>query len=273
MVSAGRIAALILAWSLNAGPPAFAQAADLRYSASQLNCARFLETGESDITAESGGRTRVQTSGRTGVWQFRATPRVDAVALEGWLDSLALWRKSPETTIRPDTDGLIGGRYHAVLTSTGDYQSAAAPFVPEEVAEVADMASALSDFFPPLPAARLRPGQAWSDSAGLTIRRMGDSGMSGVPLYRFELQSQRTARKAAVPGDTTSLRLRQVTREEGTFVWHPLLGFLRRERRIVVETSVPAGRLVRQAVRSKIEQRITVSRDLNVPPESPGPCR
>jgi hypothetical protein len=248
------------------------QALEVRYSASQLNCAQFAETAASDIQTESGGRIRKQSAGRRGVWQFRAQPAVEGVSLEGWLDTLSLWRKSRETTIRPDTDGLLGGRYRGALSASGTYLSRARPFVPDEVAEVAGMGGALDDFFPPLPPRLLRPKQAWSDSSGVTIRRMADSGMSGVPLYRFELEIRRDTTSKPAPRDTVRIGLRQVSREHGTFVWHPLLGLLRRDRRIVVETSVPAGRSIRQPVRSRVEQRITVLRDLTVPPEHNGRC-
>jgi hypothetical protein len=248
------------------------QAEDVRYSAPQLNCAQFLETAESNIQTETSGRILKQTAGRRGVWQFRATPAVEGMSLEGWLDSLSLWRKSRETTVRPDTDGLLGGRYRGTLSGSGTYLSQARPFVPDEVAEVAGMGTALDDFFPPLPPRLIRPEQAWSDPSGVTIRRMADSGMSGVPLYRFELEVKREARSNPMPNDTAPLRLRQVSREHGTFVWHPLLGLLRRDRLIVVETSVPAGRTIRQPVRSRVEQRITVLRDLTVPPEHNGRC-
>lgn len=262
----------VLCWSGGLRGSAQGQAVEVRYGAAQLDCARFLESSESDILTVTAGRTRQQTAGRTGIWQFRARPAVDEVTLEGWLDSLALWRHSKETTIRPDTDGLLGGRYRGSLSGAGAYVSQARPFVPDEVAEVANMATALDDFFPPLPPRPLRPGEAWSDSSGVTLRRMADSGMSGVPLYRFELKARRETRSAPSLADTVPLRLRQVSQERGTFVWHPLLGLVRRDRRIVVETSVPVGRSVRQAVRSKIEQRITVLRDLTVPPEDGGPC-
>jgi hypothetical protein len=248
------------------------QAPEVRYRAPQLNCAQFLETAESDIQTSTGGRIREQTAGRQAVWQFRARPVVDGLSLEGWLDSLVLWRKSQETTLRPDTDGLLGGRYRSRLSGTGSYVSRARPFIPDEVAEVAGMGTALDDFFPPLPARPLQPGQAWSDSAGVTLRRVADSGMSGVPLYRFELEIRRDSVSKPAPRDTTRLQLRQVSRERGNFVWHPSLGLIRRERRIVVETSVPAGPAIRQPVRSRIEQRITVRRDLSVPPEQNGRC-
>ncbi|HEV8454896.1 MAG TPA: hypothetical protein VGQ24_08395 [Gemmatimonadales bacterium] len=262
----------VLLWGGGSASLAQSHAVDVRYSAPQLNCAQFLETAESDIQTETSGRILKQTAGRRGVWQFRAKPAVDGVSLEGWLDSLSLWRKSRETTIRPDTDGLLGGRYRGALSGSGAYLSQARPFVPDEVAEIAGMATALDDFFPPLPPRLLRPEQAWSDASGVMIRRMADSGMSGTPLYRFELEVRREARSNPMPNDTASLRLRQLSREHGTFVWHPLLGLLRRDRRIVVETSVPAGRAIRQPVRSRVEQRITVLRDLTIPPEHNGPC-
>ena len=174
--------------------------------------------------------------------------------------------------MRPDTDGLLGGRYRGTLSGTGLYASQARPFVPDEVAEVANMAAALDDFFPPLPSRPLRPGQAWSDSSGVTLRRMADSGMSGVPLYRFEVEVRHETRSAPTRADTTRLRLRQVSQEQSTFVWHPSLGLVRWNRRIVIDASVLPGRAIRQAVRSKVEQRITVVRDLTVPPDSGGRC-
>jgi hypothetical protein len=244
----------------------------LRYNASQLNCGRFFEAGNSQILTQSGGRGPMQTAGRRAVWQFRAVPAGAGLSLEGWLDSLSIWRRSGETSISPDTDGLLGGRYRGTLSAAGAFVSRVRPFVPDEVGEVAGMATALDDFFPPLPQRALGPGQSWTDSAGVTIRRLSDSALSGVLLYRFALEDRHENQQAAVSGDTLPLELRQISRERGTFVWHPTLGLLRRDRRIVVETTVPAGRTVRQTVRSKIEQRITVLRDLTVPPESVARC-
>ena len=265
MANRGTAAGLSLAcWLIGRVHPGHAQEPDLRYRAEQLNCARFLETAESKILTQTGGRGREQTAGRTGVWEFRATPGGGGIALEGWLDSLTLWRRSAETTLRPDTDGLIGGRYQGTLSADGAYAGKVRPFVPDEVAEVAGMGSALDDFFPPLPhGGRLRPGQTWSDSIGVTIRRLPDSALSGVPLYRFALETRRRTSSAEAQADTLPLQLRQASQEQGSYVWHPTLGLLRRERRIVVETTVPAGRSVRQAVRAKIEQQITVERDLS----------
>jgi hypothetical protein len=271
-VNRGKIAGLLVHCLAGSFKVVHSQDSELRYRAEQLNCARFFETADSRILTQSGGRGREQTTGRTAVWQFQAAPEASGVALVGWLDSLALWRRSAETIIRPDTDGLIGGRYRGALSPKGAYGSKARPFVPDEVAEVAGMGSALDDFFPPLAPGKLKPGQGWSDSA-VTIRRLPDSALSGVLLYQFAVEARRSASSAEPQGDTLPLPLQQTSLEHGTYVWHPSLGLLRRERRIVVQTIVPASRSVPWAVRSRIEQRITVERDLNVPPHAEGSCK
>lgn len=262
----GMVVVLTLALLPGTVPPATPwQEWDVAYAAGQLDCARFVEISDSKILTETGGRARNQTSSRRGVWQFRAASSQENVALEGWLDSLALSRSSPEATISPDTDGLLGGRYRGILSKTGVYTSKVRPFVPDEVAEIAEMGGALNDFFPPVPARALKPGEAWTDSLGLTLRRLPDSALSGLPLFRFALESRKESRTAPTPADTLPLKLRQKTEERGEFVWHPLLGLLRRDRRIVVETTVPPSRSVRQAVRSRVEQKITVVRELPPP--------
>ena len=236
------------------------------YAPSQLQCARFQETSQSTIQTQASGRTRSQTSERRGLWQFRAAPSKTAIFLEAWLDSLTLTRQSAEATISPDTDGLLGGRYRGVLSPTGAYTSEARPFVPDEVAEMADMATALDDFFPPLPPGPLPVGKAWTDSRGLTVRRLPDSSLSGLPLFRFELERRGEIRVVAKRGDTLSVPRRQVTEERGSFIWHPTLGLVRRDRKIVVQTAVPMSRTVRQPVRSKVEQQIVVARNLSGDP-------
>ncbi|HVQ46128.1 MAG TPA: hypothetical protein VMS62_04805, partial [Gemmatimonadales bacterium] len=151
------------------------------------------------------------------------------------------------------------------LRPGGTYLARVQPFVPGEVAEVSDMAKALDDFFPELPPAPLHPGEAWADTSGLRIRRLADSALSGVPLYRYALEATRKTRSVPVKYDTIPLTLEQISRERGTFVWHPTLGLVRRDRTIVVETSVPASRAVPEPVRARVEQRISVHRDFRVP--------
>jgi hypothetical protein len=251
-----------------------AQAADsaLQYRPEQLHCSRFFESSESRILTQSGNQGREQTSGRIGVWQFRATGADSGLMLEAWLDSLTLWRRSKEAVIRPDTDGLLGGRYLGTLSPRGTYAGQRWPFIPDEVAEVAGMATALDDFFPPLPSRQLQAGEVWRGSPGLTLQRLGDSALSGVPLYRFRLELRKVSQESDTERDSIPLELRQVSRETGTFVWHPTLGLIRRERNIVVETTVPPGGPVRHAIRSRIQQHIRVTRDLNAAGAHPPHC-
>jgi hypothetical protein len=128
------------------------------------------------------------------------------------------------------------------------------------------MATALDDFFPLLPARYLRVGEAWADSLGLTIKRLPDSASSGDALQRFELRRQEKSRTAASARDT--LELDQESNEVAQFVWHPRRGLLGSQRSIVVETTVPPSRSVRQAVRSKVEQRVTLTRMSEGPPQT-----
>jgi len=248
--------ALLAAITQSADPQG---AAPPRYAATQLQCARFLESARSDIHTEAGGRVRDATAGRDGVWSFRAAPAPAGILLEGWYDSLSAWQRSGGNTLTPDTDGLIGGRFRGVLGPTGRYRADARPFVPDEVAEVVDAATALDDLFPPLPARRLEPGQSWRDSTGVEITRLPDS-VSDRRLQRFALRLRREAHQDTLRGDTTPLPLRQTTVEEGGFVWDPVDGLLHRSRQLAVETSISAGSRVRQAVRSRVTQQLRLTR-------------
>jgi hypothetical protein len=254
---------LTLAVALAAPGPARAQTGfpPVAYTARQLACVGFRESSRSSIRTESGGRVRENSAGRDGLLVMHGEPAAAAIRLEAWYDSLALWRKSPEATVTPDTDGLLGGRFRGTLTPDGHYRAEARPFVPDEVAEVAEVAGTLEDYLPPLPPRQLRPGERWRDSTGVEIQRLADSALSGVPLYRFAVSSRREGSKPVVPGDSVPVEMTQVTEERGTFVWHPMLGVLRRERHIVADAAVPAGGRVRRAVRSRIEQQIVIQRE------------
>lgn len=191
---------------------------------------------------------------------MRARPTRRAIQIEAWYDSLALTRESAEGTLTPDTDGLLGGRYRGALTPRGTYTVQARPFIPDEVAEVAELSAAMDDLLPPLPPAALAVGQQWTDSGGLELRRLPDSTAGRRMIRRLALRARSETRRATVRGDTLTLPARQTTVEEGQVDWSPTEGLLRRERHIVVETSIPAGGPLRQPLRSRLEQEITLVR-------------
>lgn len=219
-----------------------------------------MERSRGRLEAQTGLRQRRETLTRDGVWRMRARPAPAGVTLEAWYDSLALTRESPEGTLTPDTDGLLGGRYRGTLTASGRYTARARPFVPDEVAEVAELGGALDDLLPRLPPVALRVGERWTDSAGLELHRLADSAAGRRVIQRLAVRSRGETWHAPVRGDTITIAARQVTVEDGYVDWSPRVGLLRRVRHIAVETSVPAGGPVRQALRSRLEQNVSLVR-------------
>jgi hypothetical protein len=236
----------------------------LRYTAPQLDCATFVEHSRSRLDAETGGRRRRETLNRSGVLRFRARAVGDGLALEAWYDSLALSRESPEVTLRPDTDGLIGGRFRGTLSPDGRYGETARPYIPEGVAEVADVGRTLEDLLPPLPPGPLTVGERWSDGAGLELRRIADSSARGRPIRRLLLRSRSQSDTAAIRGDTIQLPAAETTTEEGELDWDAERGLLRRTRHIVIETSVPAGGPLKLPLRSRMEREAGLVRGARV---------
>ncbi len=226
-----------------------------RYSPSQLACATFREQSSATLDAQTGTRQRRETLRREGVLAVRARPAATGLALEAWYDSLSLSRASPEATLVPDTDGLVGGRYRGTLTPSGRYVASVRPFVPDEVAEVAELGGAMNDLLPPLPPVALAVGQRWTDGQGLELRRLADSAAGRRTVRRLALRARTATDRATIRGDTTRVAARQITVEEGEVAWDDRLGLQQRVRRIVVETSVPAGGPLRQPLRSRLEQQ------------------
>lgn len=230
-----------------------------RYAASQLQCARFLERSRSEVKTEMARGGVDATLERDGIWSFRARDSTGGVAIEAWYDSLELRRRSGDQEVRADTDGLIGGRYRGLLAPDGHYSEHARPFVPDEVAELADLSTAARDLLPPLPPRALAPGEAWTDSS-LTITRLPDTAVAGRPLTHLRLRSRGESRETVPRGDTVPIPVRQTVEEEGDIYWSPESGLVRRLRAITIEATVPSGGRVRQPVRSRVEQRVELTR-------------
>ena len=163
-------------------------------------------------------------------------------------------------TLIPDTDGLLGGRFRGVLSPEGRYEPRVRPFVPDAVAEVADLGRVLDDLLPPLPPRALAVGDAWSDGAGLELRRLPDSVAHGRSLWRLALRARAESNAVTIRGDTTGLKAAQVTTETGEVDWDARKGLVRRTRHIVVETSLPAGGPLKLPLRSRLEQDATLTR-------------
>jgi len=229
------------------------------YSAAQLHCARFAETSHSEIETETARGSVKAAADRQGVWSFRARDSNAGVMLEGWYDSLSLRRRTAESEVTADTDGLIGGRYRGLLRPAGGYVEIARPFVPDEVAEVADLSGVAQDLFPPLPPKPLGPGESWKD-AGLQLSRLPDTVVARRFLLHFRLEARGESREAVPRGDTVPIPVRQTTVERGDIFWSPASGLVRRSRDITIEATVPTGGRIRQPVRSRVVQRVELTR-------------
>jgi hypothetical protein len=247
-----------LGMALLSGPTVLSGQAP-HYSATQLHCARFLESARSEVRTETARGGVEATLEREGIWSFRAGDTVGGVSLEAWYDSLALRRRSGDEEVTADTDGLIGGRYRGLLAPDGEYIEHVHPFIPDEVAELADLATAARDLLPRLPPGALAPGQSWTDST-LTITRLPDTSVAGRPLTQFRLRARAESRETVPRGDTVPIPVRQTVVEEGDVYWSPASGLVRRLRDITVEATVPSGGRVRQPVRSRVEQHVELTR-------------
>ncbi len=239
-----------------------AQAAPPRYLPLQLDCARYRATADATILIESGRDRTRETSGRDGVMVLRVTgrPADSLMRVEAWFDSLQLWREGSGERLEPDTDGLIGGRYFATLTPSGTLLSTDLPFFPDEIAQVADLSSALTTLLPPLPPAPLAPGQGWRDDLGTVISRMPDGLHNGRRVERYRLIRRSSRPETHELPDSTSVSATRSESETGQFSWSPELGLVRWERDLTDELAVEKGGMVKQPFRTRIEQKVTVER-------------
>lgn len=235
------------------------------YQANQFACVGFRQHINSLIRTESGTQTLRETSGRDGLLRVKSTDSSGVAHLQSWFDSLTVWRAGPGGELQPETDGVIGGRYLGTLDSTGSYTRLDAPFVPPELAQIDDVAAALDDMFPLLPPIRLRVGQVWSDSAGVTIERLPDGTMEGRSVERFRLRAQREGTAPVRVGDSTLVDAVRSEQETSTIVWDPSAGLVAWDRDVVVEATVSAGGVVPRGVRSRVEQKIRLDR-VSLPP-------
>ncbi|HVX89244.1 MAG TPA: hypothetical protein VG940_09985, partial [Gemmatimonadales bacterium] len=119
-----------------------------RYLPGQFACVIYRVHVHTSVSTDLQGRTRREEVDRDGRLTVRGTPVAGGTALEAWWDSLTLSRRTDEDSLAPDASGILGGRYRGVLHADGRFDRTAAPWVPDEVAEVSDLALALDDLFP-----------------------------------------------------------------------------------------------------------------------------
>ena len=236
------------------------QAQAPRYAAGWLDGARLHQVIRSDIRTQSGGRTSVEQAGRDGLLEFTAAAADSAIALVGWFDSLSIWRLAGGERYAPDTDGLVGGRYHGSLTPLGRYTAEDTPFIPDPLEELAELGGAVGDLFPPLSGVDLAPGSSAHLAGGWTISRRTDSSTAAGPLQRYRLDGARQRKQTGVINDSTRVEAATDETEKGTVFWSAARGLIRWERRIQIDVNLPAQGMVHRAVRTAVEQHVVVER-------------
>jgi len=213
-----------------------AQGGPAGYTEARLACATFRETVETEIRTSLGTSVREERAGRTGVLTVRATRGDSGLEMLAWFDSLAVWREGPEGRVEPDTEGLLGGRWRGLLDPRGGYASRVVPFIPDEVAGVADLRGIFQDFFPLLPDSVLGDGATWRWS------------------------TQASSDSTTVVEDSLAIPVHRESIEAGSLVWNQGIGPVRWEREITVTAKIPAGRPFPRGVVSVVKQVMRVER-------------
>ncbi len=245
---------------LFASHPAAAQGSQPAYHPLQLDCARYHQVFSSTIDMEGSRLRSRETTRRDGTLGVRAAWRDSLLGLEAWFDSLSLWREGSGERLEPETDGVIGGRFLGTLTRAGVFTETDRPFVPDDIAQVADVGDALGELFPVLPRRALAPGAAWEDGFGTVITRLPDGMRDARAVERYRLERRAVREESRLLPDSSEVRATRKERETGVFEWSKELGPVRWEREITVDVDVPAGGVVRQPFRTRIEQKATIER-------------
>ncbi len=230
------------------------------YRPLMLDCARYRVVVNTRVTIQSGRDRTRERIGRDGVLVLRASAADSLIRLEAWFDTLSLWRESSGDRLVPDTDGLIGGRYRGTLNRVGGFTATDAPFIPDEVAEVADLRGALGDLLPPLAPVALKLGAAWRDDFGTVISRAEDGRVDGRRVQRYRLIRKLTREESRVLPDSSRVSATRTESESGIYSWTDDLGVVRWERDLSDQVQVPAGGLVSQPFTTGIAQKVTVTR-------------
>ncbi|HEX7024045.1 MAG TPA: hypothetical protein VF187_04420, partial [Gemmatimonadales bacterium] len=133
-------------------------------------------------------------------------------------------------------EGLLGGRWRGLLAPTGRYARSAVPFIPDEVAEIADLRGLLDDFLPVLPDSALPDGSEYHWSR----RSAGDS--------------------TATLQDTLAVPVHRESEETGSLSWDALRGPVGWERTIRLTARIPPGGAFRRGMVTVVTQRVRVER-------------
>ena len=246
--------ALALCATLATATPIAAQ----QYSATDLACAAFRQAVDGKVRTELNGNVRLEQTGRNGRLLLSLGQGAGSAPARLWWDSLSVWREADGLRSTPETDGLLGGRYVGTLGAHGGWTGTQLPFIPDDVAAIADLTGVPDDLLPLLPPDTLRVGGAWSDTAGTTVTRLADSVSRGRRWRRFSIKRESDHEEERNVGGPKPAHVSDTESESGQLTWDPVVGPWRWDRSIVAETRIVADPT--RAFRSRLEERITLQR-------------
>lgn len=235
--------------------PAQVAPAALEYRLPELRCERFSVSVHTAIRNKLGPQERDDLVRWSGILVVTAKDSSGAIAVEAWFDSLTAVRDTPEATLRPDPNGLIGGRYAGTLTPAGRYSARLEPFIPSGLAEVYDFRHVLAMLWPPLPPGALAVGESWEGEAPWTVRRLSDSTTGAGVFERYALTFAPRSSRAVLPD---SLVAETTETEDGVFTWRRDGGLWSWARSIESEVTVVRGD--RESLNTRAHQRVEVQR-------------
>lgn len=217
------------------------------YSLAALDRSSYLEAVSTSVDSRTGTLQSRRSMARTARFGVRIAG--DTVIVSG--DSLELSETTGGVTRSFDPGGFLGGQWKLFLGPTGLPRVVARPFVPDDIAEVNDVAAAMDDFFPRTPPALL-VNASTTDTAQYRWTRLTDS--AGAGRYRWTVNRDHEVVRTVA--DSVPLKSHEVTRESGAVVWGSAGVPLGWSRSIHTEvTSTIRGRTVQAVVEQRIEVR------------------
>ena len=235
--------------------PAQGAPAPLAYRLPELVCERFSVSVHTSIQSTLGRQGRAEQVRWLGTLVVTATDSSGVMAVEAWFDSLTAVRHTPEATLRPDPDGLIGGRFAGTLTPAGRYSARLQPFIPRGLAEVFDFRHVLEMLWPPLPPGPLAVGESWEGDEPWAVHRLSDSTVAAGVLERYALTFAPRSSPTVLPD---SLVAETTDTEDGVFTWQRDGGLWSWIRSI--DSEVTVARDARESLSTRAHQRVEIQR-------------
>lgn len=169
------------------------------------------EVTRTSVTVGNGAAERARTLVREA--GYEVTRRADTLVVQ--VTSLVLREMvAGQDEVRHDTDGFVGGRWKLLADSSGTMRVVDAPFVPEALADVSDLARIIEDVLPPAPPALAERGSR-ALPGGWTWHR--DADLPGVRRYRWTVEQE--ADSTRVVADSTEVRQHERVDERGSGDW------------------------------------------------------